>query len=223
MRKPAEVREDGRMRRFLSLVSLGLMVAILASGCAHGPCQKGSQQRIREVIILTNRDYFPAVHELFQRAAKTIRVMMYSARYYTEKPRYTDDLEPVSGTHWSNTNVLLDDLVAAQSRGVDVQVILDGSNWNQNNTRSNEDFGQLLIAQGVAVFMDDPEVTTHTKLILVDDDLTVVGSTNWSHYALDSNNETSVLIDSQEINGAYQRFFSEVLASSTPLALPKGE
>lgn len=175
-----------------------------------------------DITILTNRDYFPAVHELFQEAESSIRVMMFSARYYTEKPRFAGDIEHVPGTHWSNTNVLLDDLVAAQERGVDVQIILDSSSWNESNTKLNTDFGRLLIDKGVAVYLDDPEVTTHTKLILVDDNQTVVGSTNWSYYALDTNNETSVLIQSSEINEAYKGFFSKVLADCTPISAPAG-
>jgi len=175
------------------------------------------------VTVLSNRDYFPVVHRAFQEADSSIKVMMYVARYYTEKPRHApQDVEHEPGAHWSNTNVLLDDLVAASQRGVDVLVILDGSSWNEGNTELNEDFGKLLVESGVKVYMDDPEVTTHAKLILVDDDLTVVGSTNWSWYALDQNNETSVLIQSAEVNQVYRGFFSEVLASSTSLSVAEG-
>jgi len=145
--------------------------------------------------------------------------MMFSARYYTEKPRFAGDMEHIPGTHWSNTNVLLDDLVEASGRGVDVKLILDSSSWNESNTELNENFGRILVGRGVAVYMDDPEVTTHTKLILVDDDLVVVGSTNWSYYALDTNNETSVFLRSQEISRDYHEFFFEVLDNASLLTL----
>jgi len=204
--------------------SVGFIVYLSASLLAGGLIpinaeEEASPLLAQGITILTNRDYFPVVHKLFQEADGSIEVMMFSARYYTEKPRFAGDIEHEPGTHWSNTNVLLDDLVEAQERGVDVKMILDSSTWNESNTELNKDFGQLLVEGGVAVYMDDPEVTTHTKLILVDDNLTVVGSTNWSYYALDTNNETSVLIQSSEINESYREFFSEVLANSTLLSV----
>jgi phosphatidylserine/phosphatidylglycerophosphate/cardiolipin synthase-like enzyme len=58
---------------------------------------------------------------------------------------------------------------------------------------------------------------------MVDDQLTVVGSTNWSYYALDQNNETSVLIRSPEINRQYRDYFQEVLSGSTLLEESAGE
>jgi len=44
--------------------------------------------------------------------------------------------------------------------------------------------------------------------LIVDDDFTVVGSTNWSLPALEENNETAVVIESQDINRHYADFIS---------------
>ena len=209
-------------RVWFAAVLLAVFLA-LSHGCASRPCHRASSESAADVMVLSNRDYFPEVHELFQQAQSSIDVMMFSARYYTGKPSFAGEIEHVTGTPWSNTNVLLDDLVAAVERGVRVRVILDSSNWNESNTELNGKFGQLLLAGGVAVYMDDPEITTHTKLILIDDSLTVVGSTNWSYYALETNNETSVLIRSREVNRVYKEYFSEVLAHSTMLSMAEGE
>jgi len=211
------------MRRVIRISWISLLVLVALAGCASRSYYEAPAEQTPDITILTNRDYFPVVHQLFQEAQQSVQVMMFSARYYTEKPRHTGDIEHIPGTHWSNTNVLLDDLVEAQKRGVDVLVILDSSNWNESNTELNENFGRLMAEGGVAVFMDDPEVTTHCKLIVVDDQLTVVGSTNWSYYALDQNNETSVMIHSPEINRQYREFFQEVLSKSTPLAASSAE
>ncbi len=211
------------MRSIIRFSMMSLMVMIVLAGCASQKCLVEPQTQARDITILSNRDYFPTVHQIFQDAQRSIQVMMFSARYYTEKPRFSGDIEHVAGTHWSDTNVLLDDLVDARQRGVDVQIILDSSTWNESNTELNEQFGQLMIGEGVAVFMDDPEVTTHCKLIIVDDQLTVVGSTNWSYYALDQNNETSVLIRSHDINRDYREYYEEVLSNSTPLTISTEE
>jgi len=211
------------MRRVVRISLISLLVLVAMAGCASRSCRKAPAANTPDITILTNRDYFPVVHQLFQEARESIQVMMFSARYYTEKPRHAGDIDHVPGTHWSNTNVLLDDLVEAQQRGVDVLIILDSSNWNESNTELNEAFGRLMAEGGVAVYMDNPDVTTHCKLIVVDDQHTVVGSTNWSYYALDQNNETSVMIHSPEINHEYREFFQEVLSSSTPLVGSGGE
>ncbi len=200
-------------------LTISLLALLLSAGCSMQTGEEVSPQAVQNVIILSNRDYFPEVHQLFQEAEKSIKVMMYSASHYTEKPEFAGDIEHVPGTHWSNTNVLLDDLVAAKQRGVEVLIILDDSSWNRSNAEKNKKFGRLLADGGVTVYMDDPEVSTHTKLILLDDDLTVVGSTNWSYYALDKNNETSVLIESSEINQIYQVFFSQILTDCTPFSM----
>jgi phosphatidylserine/phosphatidylglycerophosphate/cardiolipin synthase-like enzyme len=211
------------MRRVIRISTIALLVLAAVSGCASRSCYKAPAEDTSNITILTNRDYFPAVHQLFQEAQRSIQVMMFSARYYTEKPRFAGDIEHVPGTPWSDTNILMDDLIEASQRGVDVIVILDGSDWNESNTELNEAFGRLMAEGGVTVYMDDPEVTTHCKLIIVDDQFTVVGSTNWSYYALDQNNETSVMIRSPEINRDYREFYQEVLDNSTLLGPSTGE
>jgi phosphatidylserine/phosphatidylglycerophosphate/cardiolipin synthase-like enzyme len=211
------------MRRVVRLSTMSLMVMIILLACASQTFRQAPAAKPPDVTILTNRDYFPAVHQIFQEAQRSIQVMMFSARYYTEKPRFAVNYEHLPGAPWSDTNVLLDDLVDASKRDVDVQVILDNSDWNESNTELNEQFGRLMLAAGVAVYMDDPAVTTHCKLIVVDDDLTVVGSTNWSYYALDDNNETSVLLRSRDVNRDYREFFADVLSKSTPLTASAGQ
>jgi phosphatidylserine/phosphatidylglycerophosphate/cardiolipin synthase-like enzyme len=211
------------MRRIVRISLISLLVLVAVAGCASHSYQKAPAAVTPDITILSNRDYFPAVHQLFQEAQRSIQVMMFSARYYTEKPSFAGDIEHVPGTPWSDTNILLDDLIEAAKRDVDVLVILDSSTWNRSNTELNEAFGRLMAEGGVAVYMDDPEVTTHCKLILVDDQLTVVGSTNWSYYALDQNNETSVLIRSPRVNREYREYYQEVLDNSTLLDLSAGE
>lgn len=162
------------------------------------------------VKILNNRGYFPAVEVIFGQAKSSIWVMMYSARYYTEPPKYARNYTHGKGQPYSNTNLLLEDLIEAAKRGIEVVVILDSSDWNKENTQKNRLFARKLKKEGVKVFLDDPRVTTHNKLILVDDDLTIVGSTNWTYYALEENNEASVVIKSGEINRAYRKYFLKI-------------
>jgi phosphatidylserine/phosphatidylglycerophosphate/cardiolipin synthase-like enzyme len=51
----------------------------------------------------------------------------------------------------------------------------------------------------VKVYFDSPEKTTHTKLIVIDQRLVLLGSHNLTQSALKYNNEISVLINRPEL------------------------
>jgi phosphatidylserine/phosphatidylglycerophosphate/cardiolipin synthase-like enzyme len=51
--------------------------------------------------------------------------------------------------------------------------------------------------------------------MVVDGQLTLLGSTNWTYYALTTNNETSVLIRSKEVAQALQGYFNRVKATDS--------
>lgn len=155
-----------------------------------------------DVIPIPNREYFPALHEALKNAREKIYVLMFTARYY---PDYPDDAN----------SVILKDLIDAKKRGVDVKVILDASSWNVSNSISNKMFGDSLAQSGVEVYYDPIEITSHDKLILIDGYITIVGSTNWSYYALERNNEASVLIKSKPVTEAFENYFEEILKFST--------
>jgi len=67
----------------------------------------------------------------------------------------------------------------------------------------------------VKVYFDPPDVTSHDKMIIVDGKLSIVGSTNWSYYALERNNEASVLIHSEEVADYFIKYFEKVKELST--------
>lgn len=154
------------------------------------------------VIPIPNREYLPALHKVLNSAQKKILVFMFEARYY---PQYPDD----------PNMTIIKDLVAAHKRGVKVTVLLDASSWNVSNTIMNKKFGDYLKSKGIDVWYDPPDVTSHDKLIMVDDSITIVGSTNWSYYALERNNEVSVIIYSKELTKALEKHFYDVLRLST--------
>lgn len=165
-----------------------------------------------DVLPLPNREYFPGVHNAFQNARQSIRVIQRSAQYYTVLPAHSAKKARIPGEPISPMNVLMKDLIASEKRGVDVQVILDAElrkrrstgEWNVDN--SNEDFTMRLLAGGVPVYYDSLTTQTHTKMVLVDD-MTIVGSTNWTHNALVDGNEASVLVKSKEVSEIYRKYF----------------
>jgi phosphatidylserine/phosphatidylglycerophosphate/cardiolipin synthase-like enzyme len=62
----------------------------------------------------------------------------------------------------------------------------------------------------VTVIYDSPSQTTHTKVLIIDDERVLLGSTNWTYSALSNNNEVSVLIRSKEIAKELTAYFNKV-------------
>jgi phosphatidylserine/phosphatidylglycerophosphate/cardiolipin synthase-like enzyme len=50
----------------------------------------------------------------------------------------------------------------------------------------------------------------------VDEDYVVLGSTNWSYFAFEESNETSVVIQSPELNRHYAGYIESIIAAGTP-------
>ncbi|MBN2364050.1 hypothetical protein JXL83_07955 [candidate division WOR-3 bacterium] len=155
-----------------------------------------------EVVMMANRDYYPILHEILQNAENEILIIMYQARTYPAHPDGVNEL-------------LYQDLFDAVSRGVRVEIILDASSWNLGSTFQNLQLAELLREGGVQVLWDPPDVTSHDKLLLVDDEIVVVGSTNWSYYALARNNEISVMIRSSDFYREVRSYYDKIREHST--------
>lgn len=151
-----------------------------------------------DVKPIPKKDYFPKIHSLLLQSKKSIYLIMFEMRYY---PKY----------HHSLTNKLVRDLIKAAKRGVTVEVILEQSKgFNEGNTKANKEVGKMLASSGVKVYFDPPHQTTHDKLIIVDETYTVIGSTNWTYYGLNKNNESAVVITSKEIANTFIKYFMRI-------------
>ena len=154
------------------------------------------------IYPIPNRYYLPGIKTLFKKAKKEIRVFIFTARYYRE---YKGDIG----------KELLASLKDALSRGVKVELILDASDWNKSNSLHNKLFGEEIKKYGAEVWYDPPDITSHDKVIVVDSQYVVIGSTNWSFYALEANNEASVIIKSKGLADYYLKYLDEVKRVST--------
>jgi len=118
---------------------------------------------------------------------------MYGMKYYD---RYPD----------SKANRLIDSLIRARQKGLDVKVILDKSDYNQILNQINENTKKHLEAGTVPVRYDPEEITTHAKLVIADDRV-VVGSANWGYQALEKRNENSLVISEPETVKFFENYF----------------
>ena len=110
----------------------------------------------------------------------------------------------------SPSNQLIDALIKAKKRGVDVEVILDVRQKSDRTTKRNLETGKRLTNAGVEVIVDTEQITTHSKLLIIDEKIVVIGSTNWTYNALTANHESSVVFDSTEIAAELLDFFEKI-------------
>lgn len=154
-----------------------------------------------DVIAIPNREYFPYVHEKLQNAKNFIHIIMFQISYY----------ENYNGT----ISKLLQDLIDAKKRGVDVKLILESGDdfLGEDFYEKQRNACRFLQNSGVEVKFDPEGKTTHAKLILVDDTV-IIGSTNWNYYALEQNNEASAAIVSEIFTAVYKQYFWNLWRSS---------
>jgi phosphatidylserine/phosphatidylglycerophosphate/cardiolipin synthase-like enzyme len=167
---------------------------------------------VEDVQLVIDAQYFQVAKKLIQEAKSSIRVMMFEMGYYDKYPN-------------TPSNLLIKELIDAKKRGVKVEVILEVKEGRDRTTERNRNTGKILSNGGVEVVYDPLFKTTHAKLMVVDGQLALVGSTNWTYYALTNNNEVSVLIRSKEVAKALVDYFNQVKTTGSPhpSPLPKGE
>jgi phosphatidylserine/phosphatidylglycerophosphate/cardiolipin synthase-like enzyme len=129
-------------------------------------------------------------------AVRSVHVVMYRMSYYAT---FSD----------SRSNDLLHALVAAAGRGLDVRVVTDDCAYYPDSADANWEAAAYLVRHGVSVRMDDPDETTHAKLVIVDGKHTLLGSTNWNYYSLERNNEVDVaVLGVPALAAPYEGFFT---------------
>ncbi len=165
----------------LLLLFIGFLIGIVAAEAfyyAFDPIvlKDGS------IEVVTDGDYYDAVAPLIAGARGSVHMSMFSMNYQTA-PEYRE----------SGVNKLVSQLVAARNRGVDVSVVLD--DWPEGNERAL----RHLQRNNVPVSMFSGDGTLHAKLIVIDGQIVVLGSTNWSYHSLEKNNEANVIISDRRL------------------------
>jgi phosphatidylserine/phosphatidylglycerophosphate/cardiolipin synthase-like enzyme len=100
-------------------------------------------------------------------------------------------------------------LADAKQRGVDVRVCLDLGRDRETGEIEDKHViaQQWLEKHGIRVVLDEDSLTTHAKVVLIDDRWVVLGSHNWTRSAMVMNREASVVIDD---TGMVQRLATEL-------------
>ncbi|MDI6763172.1 MAG: phospholipase D-like domain-containing protein [Thermodesulfobacteriota bacterium] len=155
-----------------------------------------------DIQMVTDAQYFDVAKKMIQEAKSSIRVMMYEMVYYNKHPN-------------SPSNILIRELIDAKKRGVKVEVILEVREGEDRTTKNNRLSGKILSEGGVEVIYDLLLKTTHAKLMVVDMEVILLGSANWTFAGLTKNHEVSVLIRSKEVAKELIDYFNQVKATGT--------
>lgn len=164
-----------RVRRW---TVLGLL---LATGAFSGYATTGFESR-----LILNEEYFPVAQREIEKAQESIYVIAYLFLLYDYDGAYP--------------NRLLEDLIDAHERGVDVHVLLDYPQpeyGDEEGVRNQEAYEKLKKA-GIEVRFDSPEKRTHSKVLVIDGETIILGSHNYSWAGLRYNNEVSLLLRDRE-------------------------
>jgi phosphatidylserine/phosphatidylglycerophosphate/cardiolipin synthase-like enzyme len=110
-----------------------------------------------------------------------------------------------------NSTSIVDALIAAQGRGVDVVVVLDEVQATDPQSLADE----ALVAAAVPVILAHATggnyAEMHSKFLVVDHQLVLMGSYNWTNLGSYYNDETMVVIDDAHLADRFEGKFAEML------------
>ncbi|MEA2014373.1 MAG: phospholipase D-like domain-containing protein [Thermodesulfobacteriota bacterium] len=150
------------------------------------------------VILIEDREYFPAFMKAIHNATDEIVMSFFLFKTKGYTGGYTDRV--------------LAGLVRAVKRGVKVKIILERGAEPRDSmvNASNKETAARLAKKGIDVHFDSPNVTTHTKVVVVDRRYIFLGSHNLTNSALKYNHELSVFIDSPSMATETLRYINSL-------------
>lgn len=183
------------MKRFARWLAAIILAAVAGESSASGV-------KVEEVVFLPTGAYFQRTREAIDAARESVWVVMYA----------------IAGPEkaGSQTALLLESLLRARRRGAEVRVLLDYSlepalqAWNEAASRR-------LAAAGIPVRFDHPRHVTHTKLVVIDRAVSILGSANWSWSAFNHNWESSILVRSSPVARRFADYAAGLFAKGKPL------
>ncbi|MGK5594953.1 MAG: 4-hydroxy-tetrahydrodipicolinate reductase [Parachlamydiaceae bacterium] len=109
------------------------------------------------------------------------------------------------------------ELISAQERGVQVSVFLD----HQSSKGASKKVAEMLAKQGIAIYTNPGKSLHHYKLLLVDNEVLVNGSANWTKAAFKQNDDFFMII--HQLNEQQKQKMTDLTnhlkSSMTPLRL----
>ncbi|MGB9816311.1 MAG: phospholipase D-like domain-containing protein [Desulfurococcaceae archaeon] len=134
------------------------------------------------IVFLPDNEYLGKLLHVLDNANKSVYVVMYVVKY---DPREVDD--PV--------NTILEKLVELRGKGLDIKIVVDDETYE-----SYQDTIEYLKYNNVPVKLDESgSRTTHAKIVIIDGEVVLIGSHNWTESALSNNHETTLMVYSKDL------------------------
>jgi cardiolipin synthase len=175
-------------------------------------------------LVLHSGDYFPALDPVGPHAAQLFKS---SATEASESVRLMYLLSIAAATrsvriasaYFVPDTLSVDTLVAAQRRGVKVEIIVPGRYTDARVVRraSRSRWGAMLEA-GIAIYEYQPTMY-HTKVMIVDEVWTTVGSTNFDNRSFRLNDEANLNILDGDFARGQAGIFEQDRERSTRITL----
>jgi phosphatidylserine/phosphatidylglycerophosphate/cardiolipin synthase-like enzyme len=89
-------------------------------------------------------------------------------------------------------------LLNAHKRGVKVQVILDKSQWSEKYSSAT-----FLKNSGIPTFIDDKHAIAHNKIMIIDQEIVITGSFNFTKAAEEKNAENILILKDKALAKVY--------------------
>ena len=104
-------------------------------------------------------------------------------------------------------------LQVAHARGVDVRLLVSEKSQHKYLVKAGRSYYEALLRQGIRIF-EYRRGIEHSKYTVVDDEIAVVGSSNFDDRSMRLNFELSVLVHREATNQALARIFTEITDES---------
>lgn len=101
--------------------------------------------------------------------------------------------------------ILVDALIRAKDRGIDVRIHLDRSQVYARYTQS-----KYAVRNALDVRISSNKYIMHNKFAIIDDDFVITGSYNWTKAANTRNDENILIIDCPYVIKIYQEQFERL-------------
>lgn len=116
--------------------------------------------------------------------------------------------------YFNPDRAMIDLLTSASESGIDVRILIPGNHTDQPVTKViAEDSFEELLGAGVQVFYYT-KTMLHAKIILVDDELSCVGSGNFNQRSMLKDDEINLVLIDEKINKELSGHYEEDLSNS---------
>jgi len=167
---------------------VSVFIVFFATGCKEfsGPNP--------EITLVLDRDYYPTFHNLISQAKKTVHSIMYVGKI----------------NKGSLIDRIVSDLKDAKAKGIEVKMVFEYSSYDSSLNATNQAFQDTLNLYGIKTQWDNPTITTHAKLLIIDSTYILLGSTNWTASALEKNHEANIMINNLELGIKLEEYFTKI-------------